>query len=139
MLHPDKDGCRIRYNAEYLKQALHWLLSHVDWRGIVFRDDCTWTPVQLAVTALFWAWSDELTLGERFFAARRIAEQLYRPPQALASSSQAFSKLLVRWTSALVVVVQAALRRRMQAALSGQWLVHGFALFGVVRRRRQPR
>lgn len=131
MSHQDQDRCRIRYNAEYLKQALHWLLGRVDWTGIAFRNDCTWAPVQLAVTALLWAWSDELTLGERFCSARRIAEQLYQPQREFAHSSQAFLKMLVRWTTAIAAVVQAALRRRMQDALGEQWLVHGFAIFGV--------
>src|SRR4051812_23260372 len=117
MSHQDKDCRGTRYNVESLKQALHWLLGQVAWQGIRFRADCTWAPVQLAVTALLWAWSDELTLGERFFAARRIAEYLYRPQQEFAASWQAFSKMLVRWTNALAVVLQAALRRRMQEAL----------------------
>src|SRR5436190_7779939 len=39
--------------------------------------------------------------------------------------------MLVRWTNTLADVLQVALRRRMQEALPDQWLVHGFALFGV--------
>src|SRR5215217_14420 len=120
MSHQDKDCRAVRYNVEYLKHALHWLLGHIDWSGVAFRDDCTWAPMQLAVTALLWAWSDELTLGERFFAARRIAEYLYRPQQEFATSWQAFSKLLVRWTNSLAGILQAALRRRMQEALPQQ-------------------
>ena len=65
MSHQDKDRCSIVYNVEYLKQALHWLLGPVDWSSIVFRGDCTWQPLQLAVVALLWAWSDEPTLGDR--------------------------------------------------------------------------
>jgi hypothetical protein len=131
MSHQDKDLCQVRYNAEYLKQALHWLLCHVDWSGIQFRDDCTWAPVQLVATALLWAWSDELSLGERFFTARRIAKHLYQPQQEFAGSSQAFAKMLVRWTALLVAVVQTALRRRMQDALVSSWTLYEFIVFGV--------
>src|SRR2546425_1015946 len=126
MSHQDKDRRQVRYNAVCLKQALRWLLCPVDWRGIQFRSDCTWVPLQLAATAILWAWSDEPTLGERFFAARRIAAHLYQPQREFAGSSQAFLKLLVRWTAALVAVVQAALRKRMEAALATSWTMDGF-------------
>lgn len=131
MSHQDKDCYAIRYNAEYLKQALQWLLCHVDWHGIRFRDDCRWLPSQLAATALLWAWSDEQTLGERFFAARRIADYLYQPQREFAGSSQAFLKMLVRWTTLIVAVVQAALRRRMEETRSGSWTICNFIVFGV--------
>jgi len=78
-----------------------------------------------------WAWSDEPTLGERLFAARRIADHLYQPQREFASSQQAFMKMLVRWTTRLVLAVQVALRRRMRHALSDLWMLHGFVLFGV--------
>ena len=131
MSHQDKDRCQVRYNAEYLKQALHWLLCHVDWSSIGLREDCRWTPLHLAATALLWAWSDESTLGERFFAARRLADHLYQPQREFATSWQAFIKLLGRWTAPLLVAIQAALRRRMQDALAASWTVHDFIVFGV--------
>jgi len=131
MSHQDKDRREVRYNAAHLQQALNWLLCHVAWSGIQFRKDCTWTPLQLAATALMWAWSDEATLGERFVAARRIAKHLYQPQQEFAGSWQAFLKMLLRWTEQLVVVMQAALRKRMQDALAGSWMIHDFIVFGV--------
>ena len=131
MSHQDKNRCRVRYNALGIRQALAWLLRDTDWNCIRLRDECTWTPLQLAATAILWAWSDEATLGERFFAARRIAEHLYQPQREFAASSQAFLKLLVRWTALLVEVVQAALRRRMESALIASWRVYDFVVFGV--------
>jgi hypothetical protein len=131
MSHQDKDRRLVHLNADCLKQALRWLLCQADWSSLRFREDCTWTPLQLVATAILWAWSDEPTLGERFFAARRIAEHLYQPQREFAGSSQAFLKMLVRWTGALVAVVQAVLRRRMQEALAASWMVSGFILFSV--------
>jgi IS4 transposase len=131
MSQQDQDGCQVRYNAGHLQHALHWLLCHAKWSSIRFREDCSWTPLQLAATALFWAWSDESTLGERFFSARRLAEHLYQPQREFATSSQAFLKMLVRWTGAMLLVIQAALRQRMQEVLSSCWLVSGFLVFGV--------
>jgi IS4 transposase len=131
MSHQDKDRCVAGTNADCLQLALRWLLRHVQWSGIQFRDDCTWTPLQLAATAILWAWSDEPTLGERFFTARRIADYLYRPQREFATTSQAFLKLLVRWTAALIPLVQTALRNRMQEALAASWTLDGFIMFGV--------
>src|SRR4051812_27300874 len=131
MSHQDKDCCVVRTNADCLQQALRWLLRQVQWSGIQFRDDCTWTPLQLAATAILWAWSDEPTLGERFFAARRIADHLYQPQREFATTSQALLKMLVRWTGALVSAVQMALRKRMQESLAASWTVYGFLVFGV--------
>ena len=131
MSHQDKDRYVIRTNADCLKQALRWLLCQVSWSGTQFRDDCTWAPLQLAATAILWAWSDEPTLGERFFTARRIADYLYQPQREFATSSQAFLKMLVRWTVVLVSAVQTAMRNRMQAALAASWTVYGFIVFGV--------
>jgi hypothetical protein len=129
MSHQDQDG-RVRYNAAYLKLALQWLLGQ-SLAAVRFRDDCTWSPLQLAATALLWAWSDEHTLVERFTTARKITSLLYHPQQEFAESYQCFTKLLRRWTATLVAHLQAVLRRRMQDALAEFWLVHGFVLFGV--------
>ena len=130
MSHQDKDRCPVRYNAEYLQQALQWLLCHVAWSGVEFRRDCTWTPLRLAATALMWAWSDEGTLDERFFTARRIAKQMYQSQREFAGSWQAFIKMLVRWTEPLVAVLQTALRKRMEDALADAWMIHDFIVFG---------
>jgi hypothetical protein len=131
MSHQDKDRRQVRYNAEYLKQALHWLLGQVNWSGIGLRADCRWTPMRLAAAALLWAWSDESTLGERFFAARRLADHLYQPQREFATSWQAFIKLLGRWSDPLIAAIQTAIRRRMQDALAASWTVHDFIVFGV--------
>lgn len=126
-----KQNSKPRYNSQYLLKALAWLLGSADFGSLRFREDCTWLPLQLAATALLWAWSDEPTLGERFFAAHRLAEHLYQPEHPFAGSVQAFQKMLVRWTGLFVVCLQAAFRERMRTTLAADWLVHGFALFGV--------
>ena len=131
MSHQDKDGGSPRLNAQYLRQALVWLFGRVKWDHAALRGDCSWRPTQLAAAALLWAWSDELTLGERFRTARKIAQHLYQPQQEFAGSVQAFMKLLVRWTEVLVRAVQQAWRLRMQESLATQWTVHGWAVFGV--------
>jgi Transposase DDE domain len=121
----------VRLNSSDLRVALTWLLRGVNWSSVRLRSDCTWTAHLLATTALLWAWSNESTLVERFFAARRIA--LYLSPQTgeVAQSYQAFTKILRRWTADLVGLLQQTLRERMQRELQDCWLVLGFVMFGV--------
>lgn len=129
MSHQDQ-GRKVRFNYDYLRVALNWLLQKAVFSSLTFRDDCTWTGASLAVAALLWAWSDEATLGERFQTARKIAQRLLALQQEPAGSYQAFIKLLRRWTPQFVVVLQAAFRQRMQQALAARWLLHGFCVFG---------
>lgn len=121
----------VRLNVVCLRQCLRWLLGGIDWSRIAFRADCGWTPQTLAAGALLWAWSDEQTLGERFRTVRKIAICLVGGQQQLATSYQAFTKILRRWTNELVSVLQAALRERMVEVLPQYWQVGGFILFGV--------
>jgi DDE family transposase len=131
MSHRDAKCLSVRLNASCLTAALGWLLRGVDWSGVTFRRDCTWTPRLLAAGAMLWAWSDELTLVERFSSARRLVTFLFSPATPLAGSYQAFIKLLVRWTETLLGRLLAAWRGRMQRELSAHWCVLGFAMFGV--------
>lgn len=121
----------IPLNSSCLKRALRWLLEGVDWSGLRFRDDCTWTPCLLTAAGLLWAWSDETTLVERFANSRRILLHLFSPAEPLAESYQAFIKLLRRWTEPLLARLQAALRGRLERDLSDCWLVLGFVMFAV--------
>lgn len=131
MSHQDSKDSSERLNAEYLRLALQWLLVGAGWSVVGFRADCTWTPQLLSSTALLWAWSDEGTLVERFQTARKIALFLFPPSSDPAGSYQAFTKLLRKWTGALVVVIRTALRRRMEQTLAACWQVGGFVMFGV--------
>ncbi len=130
MSHQDKKVAD-RFQAADLKLALRWLLSNVTWTGIVFRDDCTWTPTLLASTALLWSWSDEATLVERFNTARSIIMFLQARQQEPAGSYQAFTKILRRWTAPLVGRLQAVMQERMPEVLPEFWMVCGFVVFGV--------
>jgi hypothetical protein len=128
MSHQDLE---VLLKGDCLKQALRWLLAGISWSSVKFRDDCSYTPRLLACTAMLWAWSNEPTLADRFEATRSIIEFLFSVQHKLAGSYQAFIKLLKRWTAALMTLVQAALRQRMQEALGSRWKVCGFVMFGV--------
>ena len=83
------------------------------------------------MAALLWAWSDELTLSERFRSVRKITIYLGNSQQQLAHTYQAFTKILRRWTDELVGRLVLALRERMQETLSRYWQVSGRVMFGV--------
>jgi hypothetical protein len=119
------------YNHQALKQALDWLLTGAVLSGIKFREDSTWSPFRLIVTALLWAWSDEKTLKDRFFTARKVARRAWGWRQEPATSYQAFTKMLRKWTAPLLLVLTVAFRARMQEALRDRFTVAGYAVFGV--------
>jgi hypothetical protein len=114
-----------------LKQVLDWLFSPAVCPHIQFRQDCTWTPRSLIFTALLWAWSDEKTLTDRFFTARKIVITTLGLARKPAATYQAFLKMLTTWTAALTRVLVTAFRHRMGADLKPRFLVCGFAVFGV--------
>ncbi len=122
---------RVRLNVVCLQQCLRWLFAGIDWASITFRKDCRGTPKTLAAGAMLWAWSDELTLGERFRTIRKIASRLSGGQQQLATSYQAFTKMLRRWTDDLLLLLMIALHERMQETLPQYWRVGGVLLYGV--------
>lgn len=131
MSHRDSQGSAVRLNSCCLKLALQWLLQRIDWSSIQLREDCTWTPLSLATAALLWAWSDELTLVDRFQTIRKVVLHLFPQLQPLAGSYQAFMKMLCRWTKPMIVLLQCSLREQQQLELADYWLIGEFALFAV--------
>jgi hypothetical protein len=108
--------------------ALRWATAKMNWRGISLRKDCTWTPRMLAFAGLLFAWSDEKTLGDRFTIARKIIRRKVPRQDEPATSYQAFTKLLLKWTQPLLALLSAAFRARMQQALVAVWMVAGWCV-----------
>ncbi len=117
-----------RTHADDLYRALRWMTAGTTWGGIRLRADCRWTPLRLALAALLWAWSDEKTLGDRFAAARKITRRLWGEQDEPATSYQAFTKLLRKWTEPLLVLLKATFQRRMEEALAQVWTVAGWVV-----------
>jgi IS4 transposase len=131
MSHQDMLSENVRLNADCLKLALRWLLSGISWPSVRFRDDCSWTPRLLAAAAMLWSWSDELTLVERFQSTRKIIQFIFPRQVQLATSYQAFLKILRRWTADLTALLQTALRDRLREGLSDRWETAGWVMFAV--------
>lgn len=119
------------YNHQDLRRAIDWLLAGAVFSGATFRDDSSWTPQRLIAVALLWAWSDEKTLKDRFATARKIVIRAWDLPDPLATSYQAFTKMLRRWTPSLLPVLQEMFRRRMRKSLASRWKMDGYVVFGV--------
>lgn len=118
-------------NHQALKAALDWLLDGAVLSEFKFRLDSTWTPLGLIVTAILWVWSDEKTLKERFFTARKIALRAWGWRNKSATSYQAFIKILRRWTHRFVSLLAGAFRERMRTDLRLRFAVAGYLVFGV--------
>ena len=91
---------------------------------------CTWTPRLLATTALLWAWSDEGTLVDRFWAVRRIVLHLFsrrrRRPAPTRPLPSCCADGRWNWSGCCNDV-----RERMRKELAGSWRVGGFVTFAV--------
>lgn len=122
---------RVRLNVVCLRRCLRWLLAGATWPTVAFRSDCRWTPQTLTSAALLWAWSDELTLGERFRTVRKIILCFTSSQQQLAGSYQAFVKILRHWTNDLSQRLTLTLRRQMQETLPPHWRIGEWLMFGV--------
>jgi hypothetical protein len=127
MAHQDQGRCGAgRTCADDLFRALRWITANVKWSEIRFRKDATWTARTLVWAAVLWAWSDEKTLGHRFAAARKITRRGFPKQDEPATSYQAFTKLLRRWTPTLLALLIQAFRVRMQQSLGRVWTVAGW-------------
>ena len=79
MSHQDHEtSVRSCFNHEVLRDAVDWLLKPGCFGTVGFRRDCSWTPRTLVTAVLFWAWSEEPTLKDRFISARKLTQKVYQ-------------------------------------------------------------
>lgn len=118
-------------NAQELRGVISGLLAEVDWQDIRFRQDCGWAPFGLVAAALVWAWSSKETLKERFSQAHRFARGLGQDLAPLKTSSQAFMKMLVRWTVPLLGCIVLAFHVLMQRKFPDEFRFAGFVILAA--------
>ncbi|WP_435008826.1 IS4 family transposase [Tundrisphaera lichenicola] len=131
---PHQDQHRPTASAPHhqdLGRVLGWLTATADFSAVRLRGSCTWEPRGLACAALLWAWSDEPTLVARSQAARKIVRLALGLDAEVATTYQAFLKLLRARTATLAAILMLALRRRMRDDLANRFEVAGFAAFAV--------
>jgi len=128
MPHQDQNCQCSNIKSTHLLEVTQWLLS-----GIIFSKplhvNCSWTFRTLVMTALFWAWSRESTMAERFSCAQRLTCHLDESKK-ISTSSQAFLEILRRHTVYLKGLLLDAFRMHMQT-IDQHWMTFGYVLFGV--------
>lgn len=132
MSHQDKKRDSLpAYNHQALREALDWSLNAEVLSSVQFRKGCRWSPLSFVFTALLWAWSDEECLRQRFATAWKIVQRAWHSAQRVAPSYQAFTKMLRRWTTPLLVALAGHFRQQMQAKLPDRYQVGGWVVFAA--------
>lgn len=116
-------------NAVELRRCVDKLLSPAVFAQVQFAADCSWTPLTLVATILFWVWSDEPTLVDRFSFARKVTMIAFKSQSTLSTAYQPFMRMLRRWSSQLLSIVTEYLRSSMMT--SRFFREYGFAIFAV--------
>ena len=124
-------GSAFAGGAQDLIRCARRLLSGIDFTPVTLRRTCRCSPRGLLLLALLWAWSDEPGLIARWQAVAPVVRTLWPREMRTLISYQAFLKLLVRWTEALLACIRPTLRAAMECGHGGEWLVGGWAVFGV--------
>lgn len=116
--------------APAVRTALDWLATSGMFDGLSFRRECRWKPERLVQATLLWAWSEETSLVDRFFAAQQVIAPS-GDEQRESVSYQAFVKLLRRHTARLLGMLIVALQGQMEQQFSAAGRVAGCQAFGV--------
>ncbi len=103
--------------APAVRTALDWLATSGMFDGLSFRRECRWKPERLVQATLLWAWSEETSLVDRFFAAQQVIAPS-GDEQRESVSYQAFVKLLRRHTARLLGMLIVALQGQMEQKFS---------------------
>lgn len=129
MSHQDQACSQSNFQSSHLLKVVQWLFDEIVFTNKLHMN-CTWTFRSLAMTALFWAWSGERTMTERFSCAQRLCQHLQSSEKKETTSLQAFMEILHRHTDYLREILLQAFRLRMQG-MTTRWRTHGYVLFGV--------
>ncbi len=113
-----------------LKRAIRRLLPDSIFTSMTKHGNSQWSLGVLSFVALFWAFSGETTLGERYVFASEIATHWF-PGEFLASSYRGFMNALVRHNAALMKGISERLRKRMLELDDGRGRIAGLIPFVV--------
>lgn len=127
-----KRNCQVVIcNAEALKRCVAQLCDSSFFESIQFADRCTWTPQTLSTASLFWTWSDESTLTDRFTTARTITKSVCNVPDELSSAYQPFMRMQRRWSGQLIQALTVGYRQMMRNELGVAFRQKKWAVFAI--------
>jgi hypothetical protein len=118
-------------NADSLKECIARLCDSSVFENLQFADRCTWTPQTFSATSLFWAWSDEPTLRDRFVTARTITKRILPVPDDLSSAYQPFMRMQCRWSMDLTRALTHRFRELMMHKLKTHFCHRGRPVFAI--------
>lgn len=127
----NRNGQAIQCNAHALKQCMAQVCDSSFFERIQFADRCSWTPQSLSAASLFWTWSDEATLKDRFAAARTITRSVWDLSEDLSSAYQPFMRMQQRWSGQLIGAMTVAFRQMMMEELGVPFRQRKWAVFAV--------
>lgn len=113
-----------------LKRAIRLLLPNSIFADLDKHGNTHWSLGVLSFVALFWAFSGETTLGDRFVMASEVAAHWF-PRAFLATSYRGFINALVTHNKTLVNVIAVRLRTRMLEWDEGRGKIAGLTPFAV--------
>jgi len=124
--------CQARVcNAESLKRCVTRVCDSSVFKAIRFAERCTWTPQTLSAASLFWTWSDECTLTDRFSTARTLTKSILKVPETLSSAYQPFMRMQHRWSDDLTRALTASFRQTMTQDLAAHFRRRQWAVFAI--------
>lgn len=126
-----RNGHLVSCNADALKQSMAQLCDSAFFKGIQFAERCTWSPQTLSAASLFWTWSDESTLTDRFLTARMITKSVWDVPDELSSAYQPFMRMQQRWSAILIGALVRSYRQRMMENLSIPFRQRKWTVFAI--------
>ena len=125
------NGQVVTCNADALEQCVTRLCDASFFGDLRFAERCTWTPRTLSAASLFWIWSDESTLADRFSAARRITKSVWNDQDKLSSAYQPFMRMQRRWSALLIFALTLGYRRMMTRELDAPLRNRKWAEFAI--------
>lgn len=114
-----------RPNKEHLADMLNWFLPDDSiFSKIRFHGNTKWLPKCLVCLALFWSWSEAKHVTDAYTEATPCCRSMFS--SFVPSSYQGFMGALTRWTAALMEILWAVLRERMEEIGGEFWQINGW-------------
>jgi hypothetical protein len=118
-----------KVSFEALHRALAWIIDEDIFSQLAFHGNTSWSVGQLLILAVLWVWSEKETLTKAFEHAKHLA--LSMAGKVALTTYTGFTNALVRWTSALLPLIQMRLHSLMEQIGGKHWRIGGWLPLAV--------